>query len=237
MKISIIIPAYNEEKRIVQTLRDVLDYQKRHSIEFECLVVDDGSTDQTGYVSRTVGEGIRVLRHEMNRGKGYSVRKGVRYATGDYILFMDADGATPIDQLENFLPYIEEKVDVIVGSRNLRDSQRKIDQPIYRRALGRVANLLIQIFAVWNIRDTQCGFKCFRHDVAKHVFANQKIDGWGFDFEVLALSRKYGYSLQEVPIDWYHSGETRVRPIRGAMKTLIELFRVRWNLMMGRYED
>lgn len=237
--LSIIIPAYNEEKRISNILDALEKYFSGNDFFYEVIVVDDGSIDQTKNIVNNYRDklkNLRIVSHSPNRGKGYAIKQGMLASTGDYSLFTDADNSTPFEEINKLLQWIEKGYDVVIGSRYLDDSNIVIKQSFYRRSLGRVANLIIQVLAVWGIKDTQCGFKCFSRKASQEIFSRQTINGWGFDFETLAIAKKLGYQIKEVPVSWYNVEGSRVRPIKGALKTLIELLEIKWNLVRGKYK-
>lgn len=240
-ELSAVIPVYNEEARIGPTLESALRYLKASRTVAEILVVDDGSTDKTlevvgrfkgGKAGRTV---LRVLKHGKNKGKGAAVKTGALAAKGEVVLFMDADNATPLSEFEKFKPLLKGGVPVVVGSRAVDRSQVKVPQPFYRQALGRLANLVIQVLVVWGIWDTQCGFKAFSRKAALEIFPRQTINRFGFDFELLFLAHKYGFSIKEVSVTWINSPYSKVK-MGDYLHTLIELFSIRWNDLKGLYK-
>jgi len=240
LKLSVVIPAYNEEKRIVPTLESIDKYLENKPYDYEIIVVANQCTDNTAGVVReymkTV-ENLKLMNLENHcTGKGEAVKKGVEKAQGEYIMFMDADNATRIDEIDKFWSYFEEGYDVVIGSRHAKGANIVIEQPWYRRFLGRAANFLIQLILLPRIKDTQCGFKVFTHDVAKEIFRQSRIIGWGFDMEILAIARSWGYKIKEVPVSWYEAGKSRLRPVRASWRTLRELIRVKLNLMRGKYK-
>ncbi len=235
--LTLIVPAFNEEKRITATLQSIDQFFRKNQISREIIVVDDGSKDNTvGVVKRLSREisDLSVVHYDTNMGKGYAVRQGVEHSRGKYILFTDADNSTPIDECEKLLPLLE-KHQVAIGSRYISGSDIKIKQPAYRIILGRLGNALIQFFLLDGIKDTQCGFKAFQHNAAKEIFSRMKINRWGFDMEVLVIARLLTYSIREIPVSWYNSSESRVRPLRDAVNTLKELIIIKLNLWGGRY--
>lgn len=240
-ELSVVIPVYNEEARVERTLKESLDYLKTRHISAEILVVDDGSQDRTLDVVDKVSKDfagrlpIKVLRHEKNLGKGAAVRTGALDAQGEVVLFMDADNATPLSEFEKFRPFLKDGIEVMVGSRAKDRSQVKIPQPLYRQALGRLANLLIQIMVVPGIWDTQCGFKAFARKAARRIFTLQTIQRFGFDFELLFIAHKSGFSMKEVPVQWFNSPYSKVR-FGDYFHTLFELFTIRWNELKGLYD-
>lgn len=231
MELSIIIPAYNEEHRIGATLKRILDYFQDKRKSFEILVVDDGSIDHTKEVVNFFLEHypnqVKLLSNPQNRGKGYSIKKGVEAAGGDIILFSDADLSTPIEEIEKLLPYLEKDYDIAIGSRALPGSEIVVHQPWYRESMGKFFNLLVQALVFPGIKDTQCGFKAYRGPVAKKLFARSTIDGFSFDVEILYLAGKARYRVKEVPICWLNSPQSRVHPLRDSARMFGELWKIR----------
>lgn len=240
-ELSVVIPAYNEAKRISDTLVDVIVYLKAKFDGAEIIVVDDGSRDDTVKVVEGMKghfANLQVISLEENAGKGAAVAEGVLKAEGEYILFMDADNSTRIDEVAEMLPLLDkDEADVVIGSRYLAKSEIKIGQPWYRVMIGRVGNRLIRTLLLDDIYDTQCGFKLFTNKAAKDLFQRMKINRFGFDMEILAIAQKVlEYRIKEMPVSWYDSADTRVRPIKAALKTFWELVWIKVNLMCGRYK-
>ena len=236
--LTIVIPAFNESKRIGTTIEAIRRYFERTGMTGEIIVVDDGSSDDTAGVVNALKDRVRDLycvRYLPNRGKGYAVKVGVEKSRGEYILFADADNSTPIEEFEKFSPLLKEYA-VVIGSRYIAGSNITIRQPKYRIVLGRLGNFLIQAFLLDDIKDTQCGFKAFQHSAAKDIFSRMKVNRFGFDIELLSIARILHYSIHEVPISWYNSPESRVRPIKDALWTFVELLYIKLNLWSGRYE-
>jgi len=239
-ELSVIIPVYNEESRVGLTLEESLLYLKLKKIPAEILVVDDGSKDRTleivgSFKAKAKGnQSLRVFPQGANRGKGAAVRAGALAAKGETILFMDADNATPLSEFDKFRPRIKKGIQVLVGSRALDRTQVKVPQPLYRQALGRIGNLLIQILAVPGIKDTQCGFKAFRRDAASQIFPYQTIERFGFDFELLFLANKRGFRMEEIPVQWFNSPFSKVH-LKDYLRTFAELFSIRLNDWKGLY--
>ncbi|MBN1355974.1 glycosyltransferase family 2 protein [bacterium] len=239
--LSVIIPAYNEEPSIQHCIEEVAGEFGGSEWTFEIIAVDDGSTDKTLNTLRTLTQSLpnlRVLTNGRNRGKGYTVRHGVVESKGNYVLFTDVDLSTPLSEYRKLKARLDEGYEIAFGSRALAESRLNIRQPWYRVWLGRLANKAIQavVPALKGIRDTQCGFKLFNGDVARKVFPLQRNERWGFDFEILHIARKHGYKVAEVPVQWSHSGDSRIR-MSDYPKTLMELFKVRINESKGRYEN
>lgn len=239
--LSIIIPAYNEENRIKNTLLSINDYLSDKKINAEILVVNDGSNDETVEVVKSYQSKIpnlKIIDLGKNYGKGAAVKVGVIESKGRMILFTDADNSTPIEELEKLQKrLIENNAQIAIGSRYIKDDSVKIKQPKYRIFLGRTGNFLIRAFLIDNIRDTQCGFKLFTKDAAKNIFQFQKVKRFGFDMEALVIASQLGYKITEVPVSWFNSAESRVRPIKDALITLKDLVYIKLNIWSGRYND
>lgn len=231
---SIVIPAYNEEVRLGPSLERSVEYFDSRSYTYEILVVSDGSKDGTNALVAAFAEKnpkVRLVEYHPNRGKGYAVRKGMLTAEGTYILFMDADLATPLPETEKLLPVVEGGKPIAIGSRPLKESELEIHQPWYREALGRCSNALVQALAVRGIKDTQCGFKIFENKVAKDVFSRCKLNGFSFDFEALMVARDLGYEIVEIPIRWAHQEGSKVVFWRDYPRALRDLVKLR---LMGK---
>jgi dolichyl-phosphate beta-glucosyltransferase len=229
--ISVIIPAYNEETRISRTLKRIIRYFNKKGHKHEIIVVDDGSTDSTIKVVKNLkNRNIKILKNKVNKGKGFSVRKGMLAGEGDYLLFTDADLSTPIEELDKFLNYTD--YDIIIGSRALKES--KVTTKSHKKLLGKAANLLINLLAVRGIKDTQCGFKLFKQKIAKQLFSRQLINRFGFDFEILFLAQKKGYSIKELPVMWVNAEGSKVKPT-DYFRTFGELLKIRINQIKGKY--
>jgi dolichyl-phosphate beta-glucosyltransferase len=232
--ISIIIPAYNEEKRLPATLQTVRAYLAKAEWEFfEIVVVDDGSRDATAEVARRWG--ARVLQNPGNRGKGYTVKHGMLEARGEWALFSDADLSAPIGQLGTLWSAAERAgAEGAIGSRALDRKLIGVHQPFFRETMGRLFNLVMRLVTGLPFHDTQCGFKLFETRAAREVFSRQRLDGFGFDVEVLYIARRLGYRVLEVPVEWNDVAGTKVSLWRGMMAFLDPL-RVRWNGIAGKY--
>lgn len=236
-RLSVVIPCFNEERRLPDTLADVIAYLGRQPYTSEIVVVDDGSTDDTARVAlayRTAQVPLRVVSYAPNRGKGHAVRRGLLEARGAVRLFMDADNSTRIDSMETFWPAFAEGADVVIGSRAVDGARVEVRQAWYKVAAGRLGNLVIRTFAVPGIRDTQCGFKAFRAGVAMEIFPRMTQDGFGFDIEALALARRAGYEIRELPVRWRNHAGSKVRA-RDYVRVLGTVAAVRWRLARGRY--
>jgi glycosyltransferase involved in cell wall biosynthesis len=237
--LSIVVPAFNEERRLPQTLDKILAYLAKHKRSSEVVVVDDGSRDATAEVAEgfaKLHKQVRMLRNPGNRGKGYSIRHGVREAAGEWILFTDADLSAPIEELEKLFRAIEEHgAQVAIGSRALDRSLIGVHQSWFRENAGRLFNLLMRIIVGLPFWDTQCGFKLFRRDAAQDAFGRGVIDGFGFDVEVLYIARKLGHKIVEVPVRWDHADGTKLHMTGDSAKMFADLLWVRWNDWRGVY--
>ena len=230
LDLTVVIPAYNEEKTIEGTVRDVAAYLDGLELTYEVLIVDDGSTDATLSKAKrlaTAMRGARVCGYEENRGKGFAVRTGMLEAAGDRVLFTDADNSTPIQELPALMAALDAGSGVAIGSRAVRGAVRTIHQPFYREFGGKALNLFIQLFACPGIKDTQCGFKLFTREAAQSVFARCVIDRFSFDVEVLYLARKMGYNDSELPVHWANREFSRVNPLRDGLRMFSDIARIR----------
>ncbi len=236
--LSIIIPAHNEAKRLSPSLEEINAFLCRQNYSSEILVVENGSQDETLAIARSYVEKIPNLRifSEEIRGKGLAVKRGMLEAQGEYRFLCDADLSMPIEQVNRFLPPALESVDVAIGSRELPDSHR-YDEPGYRHMIGRIFNTMVRWLVLPGLQDTQCGFKCFRGEVAKRVFQLQTLNGMSFDAEVLFIARKMGYAVQEIGIDWVFNADSRVRLVEDSMRMAFDLLTIRWRALHGRYES
>ena len=236
---SIIIPAYNEGARVGATLEKVLAYVDKQAWNAEIIAVDDGSRDNTAEIIRGYAEKnprLRLLQNPGNRGKGYSVRNGMLHAQGELLLFSDADLSAPIEEADKLFGAIAGGADIAIGSRWLRRDLQTQRQPFYRQIFGRVFNLLLRITLGLTYKDTQCGFKAFTRDAAEKIFPLQKIERWGFDPELLYLARKLKFKVAEVPVEWAHSEGTRISPLRDGTRMFVEMLKIRWNALTGKYD-
>ncbi len=237
--VSIIIPAYNESQRIGQTLDRVLACISAHGWDAEVLVVDDGSTDGTRQTVERYTESfpsLSLVSNPGNRGKGYSVRNGLLQATGEIVMFTDADLSAPIEEAERLFRAIAEGADVAIGSRWLDRTRQTIHQPLYRRIFGRCFNGVTRLVMGLPYADTQCGFKAFRRSAAQTIFRLQRVERWGFDPEILFIARRLHYSVREVPVTWGHDERSKVSYLRDGAKMLEDTVRIRVNSLLGRYE-
>jgi len=235
---SFIIPAYNESERLSASLPKVLDYIHQRQYDAAVIVVNDGSTDDTASVVRrfaAMNPEIRLLENPGNRGKGYSVRNGMLHAGGDVLLFTDADLSSPIYEADKLFAAIADGAEIAIGSRWLQRELQTERQPWYRQLYGRLFNLGLRMVLGLPYRDTQCGFKAFTRAAAGTVFTRQHIERWGFDPELLFLGDKFKLRTVEVPVEWAHDHRSRINPLRDGLNMGVEMIRVRWNDMLGRY--
>jgi dolichyl-phosphate beta-glucosyltransferase len=232
--ISIIIAAYNEERRIKPSLLKVKEYLTKQNMDYEIIVVDDGSTDHTSDVVKEMIQNIshlKVIRYETNKGKGYALRQGVLASKGEVVLLTDADLSTPIEELSVILPLVSHnKCDIAIGSRALALSEIIKKQPWWRQGMGKIFNKIVKIFIFDDFSDTQCGFKIFSGDIARGLFKEARIDHFAYDVEILALAKKKGHRIFEAPIRWINSPESKVNPIRDSLQMIFDLIRIRLNV-------
>ena len=236
--LSIVIPAYNEQDRLEPTVRSYLGYCREARVNAELIVVDDGSTDgTTAVVERLAGEfeELRLIRLAQNQGKGYAVRSGVVNARGRRILFADADGATPIEEVERLAAALDAGADVAIGSRALAASDVQVRSRLHRRLIGRAFHLLVRLSGVPHIADTQCGFKLFRGPVAHALFSRMRTTGFSFDVEVLLMAGLCRFRIAEVPVNWTHQPGSRVNLITDSARMAGDLLRIRFRTLRGRY--
>lgn len=234
--LSVVIPAYNEARRLPASLRRVLEYLERgHGQPFEIIVVDDGSDDDTAACVRALGHpAVTLVSNERNRGKGYSVRRGMLLASGERLLMTDADLSTPIEELPRLVAALAAGADVAIGSRAANGADIVVHQPWYREVVGRLFNLTVRSLTVRGIRDTQCGFKLFSGRAAHEVFGRLRLDGFSFDVEALFVAQRCGYRLVEIPVRWSNDAASRVTMLKGA-RAFLDLLRIRSNQMLGLY--
>lgn len=235
--LTVVIPAFNEAQRLEPSLRAVVGYLTRRGLSSEVLVVDDGSSDGTAQVAeRFAAEGVQVLIHPQNRGKGAALKTGVLASRGDRVLLTDADLSTPIEELEKLEAYLsdaagaggEGRAELVAGSRAVAGADIREHQPFYREWMGKTFNLLIRMLGVRGVRDTQCGFKLLRGDVARRLFAEMSIEGFAYDVEMIWLARRHGYRVAEVGVIWSNSAASKVDPLRSSYEMFRDVLRIRF---------
>ena len=235
--LSVVIPAYNEERRISATLLDIDKYLSQQNYSYEIVVVNDGSKDNTaGIVKKTqeLVKNLRLIDNQENHGKGWVTKQGILEAKGEYRIYIDADNAISMDQIESFWPELKH-CDVVIGSIELKGSKIEEHAGWHRRFLGKISKYIIRIVAgLWEIHDTQRAFKLFPAKVAQDVFSRQTIYRWGFDIEILALSKRLGYKIKELPVTWINPGESKVT-LKSYLRTFWELLKIKWNLLTDKY--
>jgi glycosyltransferase involved in cell wall biosynthesis len=238
--LSIIIPAYNEERRLPLSLASIDKFLQRQPYDAEVIVVENGSRDRTAEIVREFAAAghpyIRLMEVE-TRGKGLAVKQGMLAARGEYRFMCDADLSMRIEELEKFIPLMrDEGYDIVIASREAEGAQR-VNEPEYRHLMGRVNNWLIKIMATNAFEDTQCGFKMFRREVAEDLFSVQRTNGIGFDVELLFIAQKRGYRIYELPITWYFDPESKMRLIDDSLAMLREIWDIRQNWRKGLYHE
>lgn len=248
MYLSIIIPAYNEAKRIGKTLTLVNQWLIGQNYESEILVVIDGAKDDTASVVRSMQnqiKNLRVIDNKENHGKGYVVRQGMLEAKGEYRVFMDADNSTSVDHFSKMEPFFlaqgesasggKEGFDVVIGSRDIKGADVQVHQVWYKELMGNMGNIFVQVVAgLWGIWDTQCGFKGFSAKSAEAIFSRSLINRWGFDIEVLALAKKMNFKIKQIPVVWINDTASHVK-MSTYIEVLFETVKIRWNLISGKY--
>lgn len=239
--LSVIVPAYKEGERIGRNLLEIDTYLKSKSYTYEIIVVEDGSPDNTAEVVRNYALQIphlRLIDNDVNHGKGYVVRQGLLEAQGKYRVFLDADGSTSITHLDAFLPQLEAGYDVVVGSRKIDGSFIQVHQPKYREVMGEGGNWLIRIvLGLWSYPDTQTGFKAISGEAAQEIAKRMVIDRWGFDFELIILALKLGFTVKQMPVRWMNEEGSTVKLTgpNGFIQVIIDLFKTKWRLWTGAY--
>ncbi len=247
--LTVVIPAYNEERRLPETLRNLVAYLMQQSYASQVIVVDDGSRDGTSSIVesfRAEYPWVELIRND-HRGKGFAICTGIAVARGNIILLFDADSSTPIQDVEKLLPWFEQGYGIVIGSRQAVGAQR-LHEPFHRHLMGRVFNLVVRLLAVRGIQDTQCGFKALRSDVARDIFSRVQLYGdrapqvigamvTAYDVEVLFLGQKLGHPIKEVAVEWHYGTESKVNPLKDSLRNFRDVARVRWNDWRGLYAN
>jgi glycosyltransferase involved in cell wall biosynthesis len=235
--LSIVIPAHNEESRLPRTLGQIFSFLENQSYSSEVVIVENGSSDRTlelAYEFASRHSNLTVI-HEEQRGKGNAVRRGMLEAHGEYRFICDADLSMPIEEVQKFIPPMLNNFDLAIGSREAPGAIR-FNEPPYRHWGGRAINLVIRLLILPGLNDTQCGFKCFRAEIAEDLFRQQTLMGWSFDIELLYLARRKGLRIVEIPIRWYFDADSKVNAIRDALHMISDIFRIHMNALRGRYD-
>ncbi len=235
-RLSVVVPCFNEARRIGATLDRLEAYFGLQSYATELVVVDDGSADNTAALIREGHAGVRLIRYETNRGKGYAVKLGMLEACGDFRLVYDADGSTPVEEVEKLWPVFDAGADAVIGSRTAPGASIEARQPRYREVIGKLGNVFMRLAGLTEFTDTQCGFKAFTADAARIIFPRQVMERFGADCEYLCIARVHGLKVAEIPVRWINCPDTRVHPARDTLRTLAEVLVVRANLWRRRYD-
>lgn len=235
-RLSVIIPAYNEERRLPGCLARLREYLPTLDREVEVIVAENGSADGTVAVVRECQRDMPYLRllRVPTPGKGWAVRAGMLAGRGDHLMFCDVDFSMPVEEIGKFVALLDQGAPIVIASRELATSRRH-DEPPRRHLMGRVFNRVVRVFVVGGIDDTQCGFKAFQRSVARDLFSVQRIHGWAFDVEILYLARRRGYRVQQLAIDWYYDGDSRVRGMRDSVDMMAEVLRIRAFALLRLY--
>jgi len=238
--LSIVIPAYNEAApdRLPTSLKQITAFVATQPYAIEVIIVNNNSTDDTLAIAQKAADEFDYIRviTETRQGKGIAVKTGMGIAHGDYLFICDADLSMPIEEVVKFLPPNAESYDVAIASREAKGAKR-IGEPEMRHIMGRVFNFIVKVLAVRGLNDTQCGFKCFRREVAEKIFPLQTIDGWAFDVELLFIAQKLGYKIIEIPITWYYKPQSKIKPMGDSYKMVMETLNVRRNWRKGVYGE
>lgn len=238
--LSLVIPAYNEgaPDRLPKSLQDIIAFVEAQDFSIEVIIVNNNSKDNTLQIAQAAADEypyICVLT-EMQQGKGVAVRTGMLQATGEYLFICDADLSMPIAEVLKFLPPRAEAYDVAIASREAPGA-RRVDEPEIRHIMGRIFNFIVKVIAVHSLNDTQCGFKCFRREIAHELFALQTIDGWAFDVELLFIAQRRGYKIIEVPITWIYKDHSKIKPVNDSINMVLETIKIRRNGWRGVYDQ
>ncbi|MCX5886462.1 MAG: glycosyltransferase family 2 protein [Proteobacteria bacterium] len=239
--LTIIIPVYNEAKKIRKTLKGIIDYLKKKDFPYQVLIVNDGSKDNTvevveKFFKEEKFDNFSILDFKENRGKGFVVKQGMLAAKGEYILFIDADSSAPIEEFDKFRANFDKGYDIFIGTRKAKGEIRATNIPLHRAILGLGFSFLARKFLATKVWDFTCGFKCYQKNAVQPIFSRQVLDGWSFDAEDLFLAQKLGFKVKEIPIRWNHYQEdTKVNALKEVFKSGWELLKIRINDLRGLY--
>lgn len=235
--LSIIVPAYNEAKRLPATLPQITHFVGQQKFPIEVIVVNNNSSDNTREIAKEFAKRFRYIRvlDEPRQGKGAAVRTGLKAGVGEYLFIADADLSMPINEVSKFIPPQQNEYDVAIGSREVEGAVR-YDEPEYRHLMGRVYNLIVRLFAVPGFQDTQAGFKCFKREAARLIIDRQTVDGWAFDVELLYIAQRHNCKIIEVPIEWHYQPNSRINPLRDSYEMFLEVFKIRRKGARGVYD-
>ena len=236
--ISLIIPAFNEERRIGKSLEQIFQFCNAQTLPFEVIVVDDGSSDGTvSFIRRRFGDHsqLKIVQQPGRRGKGAAVQQGMLQARGDYVFFSDADLSVPIETLPGFLVELQSRCDIAIGSRRAPGAKIEVHQPFLRETMGRVFTSLSNFLLGTRYFDVTCGFKGFKREVARDLFTRQRLHNWSFDSEILFIARLRGYQVTEIPVSWRNEQGTKVRVWKDAAVSFLGLLQIRLNQILGKY--
>lgn len=230
-RLSVIIPAYNEGRRIEKTLGILFNYFKEKDYDYEVIVVDDGSTDDTILKAQSSAlaknNKLKIVTNPGNKGKGYAIKNGIMHSHAEYILFTDADMSTPVEELDNMLGYVKQGYDIVIGSRDVEGSRVVLHQPWHREIMGKTFNLIVKAFLLKEFNDTQCGFKLFKGDIAREIAKDMRIDGFAFDVEMLYMARMRNYKVKELGVKWENSPESKVKILHSPISMFFDLFKIK----------
>lgn len=237
ISLSLVIPAYNEENRLRNTIDKVVAFVAYQDFPVEVIIVNNNSTDRTQQIIDDAAAEFPFIRGmlETKQGKGAAVRAGMLASVNDYLFICDADLSMPVDEVLKFMPPNLKDYDIAIASREAPGAVR-IGEPPFRHFIGRIFNMIVRIFAVRGFDDTQCGFKCFKREVAQDLFPLQTIEGWSFDVELLHVAQRRGYLIKEVPITWYYKDNSKIKPFKDAVKMFRDVLKIRWNAWRGKYD-
>ena len=237
MELSVVVPAFNEEKSLESSLQRIIDFLEKNLEKYEIIVIDDGSKDSTPEIAQKFkSNNVRLIQNPQNMGKGFSVKLGMINAKYDPVLFIDADLATPIEETTKFIEAIQEGYDVVIASRNIEGAKITVEQPKYRQVLGKAFPMIVKGMILDEIKDTQCGFKMFKKDAARKIFPRQTVKRWAFDVEVLYIAKQLNFKIKELPVKWMDKGNSKLSPIKDSARMLNEVFKIKYNDWKGEYK-